>query len=80
MPSNPFINFGIQRYYQIELKFNGVFLKNSLPKIKDGAYVINPDKYKSNEIHWIALYVNGENVIYFDSFELSIFQKKLKSS
>ena len=32
-------NFEIQKYYQNESKFNGVYSKNNLPKIKDGAYV-----------------------------------------
>ena len=30
-------------------------------------YVINLNEYKSGETHWIALYVNDGNVIYFDS-------------
>ena len=38
--------------------------------MKDGAYVMNPDEYKSVAAHWIALHVNGNNVIYFDSFAL----------
>ena len=38
-------------------------LRNSLSKIKDGAYVINFDEYKSIGSHWIALYVDGNNVI-----------------
>ena len=42
--------------------------RNNLPKIKGGAYVINLDEFKSIGIHWIALYVNAENVTYFDSF------------
>ena len=33
-------NFEIQRYYQNESKFNGVYSRNNLPKIKDGSYVI----------------------------------------
>ena len=36
-------NFGIQRYYENEPKFNGVYLRNSSSKIKDGAYIINLD-------------------------------------
>ena len=32
-----------------------------------GAYVINLDEYKSIRTHWIALYVNGDNVTYFDT-------------
>ena len=35
--------------------------KNNLPKIKDQAYVINLDEYKSIRTHWIALYLNGNN-------------------
>ena len=30
-------------------------------------YVINVDEFKSIGTHWIALYVNGNKVIYFDS-------------
>ena len=36
MPSHPLTNFEIQRYYQNEPKFNGVYSRNKLPKIKDG--------------------------------------------
>ena len=56
-------NFEIQRYYQNKPKFNGVYSRNNLPKIKNGAYVINLDGYKSIETRWIALYVNAENAI-----------------
>ena len=38
-------NFEIQKYYQNEPKFNGVYLINSLPQIKNGEYVINLDEY-----------------------------------
>ena len=41
--------------------------------------MINLDEYKSIETHWIALYVNGDNVTYFDSFGVEYIQKKLKS-
>ena len=40
-------NFEIQKYYQNKPKFNGVYSRNSLPKIKNGAYVINLDEYES---------------------------------
>ena len=29
---------------------------------KDGAYIISINEYQSVGIHWIALYVNAENV------------------
>ena len=74
MPLHPLTNFEVQKYYQNERKFNDVYSRNKLPKIMDGAYVINLDEYKSIGTHWIALYVNGNNriascnAIYFDSF------------
>ena len=36
--------------------------------MKNGPCIINLDKYKSIETHWIAWYVNGDNVTYFDKF------------
>ena len=86
MLHNSLTNFEIQKYFQNEPKFNGVYSGNNLPKIKDGAYVTNFDEYKLIGTHWIALYVNDDNgsasydATYFDSFELNIFQKKLKNS
>ena len=50
--------FEIQSYYQNEPTFNGIYWKNNLLEIKDGAYIINLDEYKSTQIHWITLYVN----------------------
>ena len=50
------------------MNLNCVYSRNNLPKIKDGAYVINLDEYKSIATHWIVLYVNAEKVTYFESF------------
>ena len=53
IPPHPLTNFEIQKYYQNEPRFNGVFSRNDLPeKIKDGAYVINADV----GTHCIALF------------------------
>ena len=62
MPPHPLTNFEIQKYYQNEPKVNGVCWINNLPKIKDGAYVINLDEFKSIGTYWIALYVNANNI------------------
>ena len=80
MLPDPLTNFEKQKYFQKEPKFNGVYSTNNLPKIKDGAYIINLDEYESIGTHWIALFVNDINVTYFDNFELNIFQKKLENS
>ena len=74
----PLINFEIRKCYQNETKFNGVYSKNDLTKIKDESYVINHDQYKSIRTHWIALYVNGDNVTYFDSFAVEYIPKEIQ--
>ena len=61
----------MQKYYQNEPKWNGVYSRNKLPKIKDGTYVINLDDFKSIGTLWIDSYVNGNNMVYFDSFEVT---------
>ena len=68
MPLHPLTNFEIQKYYQNEAKFNGVYSRDNLPKIKDGQYVINLDEYSDIGTHWIAQYILNNNVTYFDSF------------
>ena len=70
MPHHLLTNIEIQKYYQNEPKFNGVYSRDNLPKIKDGAYIINLDEYSDIGTHWVALYLNNDNnvVTYFDSF------------
>ena len=63
--------------YQTKLRFNSVYFKSNLPKIKDGAYVINLDEYKSVGTHCVALYVNDEDITYFDSFGVGYFSEKI---
>ena len=55
MPSQPLTNFEIQKSYQNEPKFDGVYSRNNLNKIKDGTNIINLADYKSRKGHWIAL-------------------------
>ena len=79
MPPHPLTNFEIQKYYQNEPRFNGVFSRDNLPKkIKDGAYVINFDEYEDTGTHWIALFCKKNEVIYFDSFSVEHIPNKIK--
>ena len=73
MLPHPLTNFEIQRYYESETRFNGVFSRNNLPKIiKDEAsyisYVIKLDEYADVGTHWIALFCSRNDIVYFDSF------------
>ena len=79
MPPHPLTNFEIQKYYQNEPRFNGVFSRNNLPKkIKDGAYVINLDEYANVCTHWIALFYNISEIVYFDSFGVEHVSEETK--
>ena len=84
MLPHPLTNNGIKMYYQNEPKFNGLYSRNNLPKIKDVSYVINLDNLKSIGTHWIALYVNGNyrrasyDVKYFDSCGVEHIPKEIK--
>ena len=58
------------------MKFNGVYSRDNLPdKIKDGAYIINPDENSHIGTYWVALYVYNNNVTYFNSFGVEHFPK-----
>ena len=42
-----------------------------------GAYIINLDEYESIGTHWIAFYVNYNNVTYFDSYGVEYIPKEI---
>ena len=69
LPPHPLTNFKLEIHYQDEPRFNGVFSRNNLlEKIKDWAYVINLDEYADVGTHWIALFCNENEIVYFNSF------------
>ena len=47
-------------------------------KIKDGAYVINLDEHADSGTHWIALFSNRNEIVYFDSFGVEHFPEEIK--
>ena len=71
MPPHSLTNF--------EAKFNGAYSRDNLPKIKDGAYIINLDEYSDIGIHWVSLNVHNNNVTYFDSFGVEHIPKEIKT-
>ena len=78
MPPYHLTNLEIQKYYQNEPKFCGVCPRNNLSKKKGEAYIINLNEYESIGTHWIALYFNDNNVIYFASFGVEHIPRKVK--
>ena len=81
MPFHPLTNFEIQKCYQNEPRFNVVYSRNNLPernsiKRKDGAYIINLDDIQT---HWIVLYVQHNDVFYFNSFGVEHIPKEIRT-
>ena len=82
-------NFEMQKYYQNEPRFNGVYSRDNLPKrnsvecnsfgIKDEAYVTNLDDYSDIVTHWSDLYVQNNDVTYIDNFEVEHILKESKT-
>ena len=75
MPPHPLTNFEIQKYYQNyaqqssknETRFNGVYSRDNLP-----------DNFSDIGIHWVVLYINNNDVTYFDSFGVENITNELK--
>ena len=78
MPPRPLTNVEIQKYYQNEPRFNGVYSRDNPPEIRDVGYVINIDEYSNFGTHWVALYIHNDDVTYFDRFEVEHIPKEMK--
>ena len=76
---NSLTNFEIKKYYENEPILNGVYCRNNLPKkIKDGTYTINLDEYTVVGTHWIALFCNRSEIVYFDNFGVEHVSEEIK--
>ena len=69
----------MQKSYKNEPRFTGVYSIDNLPRVKDGAYIINLDEYSDIGTHWVALYINNNDVTYFDSFGVEHIPKEIKT-
>ena len=85
MPPHPLTNFEIQKYYQNKPsyqngpRFNGVYSRDNLQKRKGGANILNLDEYSDIGTHWVALYVQNNDVIYFNSFGVEHIPKEIRT-
>ena len=46
--------------------------------LKDGAYVTNLDEYRDIGTHWIALFCEKNEIVYFDSFGVEHIPEETK--
>ena len=54
------------------------FQEKFTKKIKYEAYVINLDEYANVGTHWIALFCNRNEIVYFDSFGVEHVPEEIK--
>ena len=66
------------KWIKTTTKINSFYWRINSSKTKDGTYIINLVEYKSVGTHWIILYVNAENVTYFDSFGVEHIPKEIR--
>ena len=76
---HPLTNFEMQKCFQNEPRFNGVYSRYNIPKTKDRVHVINLDEYSDIGTHWIALYIQNNDVRYFDSFRAEHIPKEIRT-
>ena len=57
---HPLSNIEITSYFNWKARFNSVFSKDNLPRIKCEAYVIIQDNKESKRRHWISLFIVGK--------------------
>ena len=54
-----------------------MFSRNNLPRIKNGACVINLDYKNSKGTHWVSLFIDSNKAVYLYSFEVLILKEVL---
>ena len=77
---HPLTNFEIMDYFKDVKRFNGVFSRNKLPNLRNGAYVINLDHSENTGTHWVVIFMKKNEVIYFDSFGVEYIPKEIMKS
>ena len=55
------------------------YSRDNLPKIKDGTYVITLDEHSDIGTHWVAWWLDNNDVTYFDSFGVEHTPKEIKT-
>ena len=77
VPLHPLNNIKIINYFKYEPRFNGEFSRNNLPKIKNGAYVINLNDENIKGTHWVLLLIDKNTAVYFDFFGIGYIQQEV---
>ena len=55
------------------------FLIDNLPRIKDGAYMINLDDKQSKGTQLVSVFIDNDLAMYFDSFEVEYIPQQVQN-
>ena len=78
-PSHPLKNFEIQRYYQNEPRFNGVFSRNNLPLKNKGWGIRNKPWWICRCRYILDCFIcNRNQIVYFDIFGVEHVPEEIK--
>ena len=77
MPPHRLTNFEIQKYYQNEPRFNGVYSRDNLPRIKDRVHIILISTLILELIGLLCMY-EIKMLLILIVLELNTFQRKSK--
>ena len=61
-------NIDITKYFNYEPRFNGVFSRDNLPRIKDETLLLNFDDKQSEGTQWVLFSVDRNTTVCFDFF------------
>ena len=77
-PPHPLTNVEIQKHYQNEPRFNGVYYRNNLrKKVQDEEFVIKLDEHADVGTPWIDLFCNRSEINCVDSFSVENVPEEL---
>ena len=73
----PLNNIEILKYFNFKARFDGAFSTSDLPRIKDGAYVINLDDKQIKGSLWVSLIIDKSTDVYLDSFGMEYIPQEV---
>ena len=65
------------KYFNYEPRFNGVLSRENLPRIKDGAHVLNLEDKESKGEYCVSLRYEKNTSVYFDSFGIEYIPQEV---
>ena len=67
------------KYFVNDCRFNGVFSRDNLPRIEDGAYMINLNDKQSKGTHWVSLFIDKHMAVYLEFSGIEYIQREVLS-